>query len=60
MVDGRPAVPQLANMEGANDFFGEARCFTDLDGGRAKKVLDAFRKGSWRKSLSGARRLAAG
>ena len=50
---------QLTEMDGTSDFFGEARCFTELDAGRAKKLLDAFRNGSWRKKLSGARRPAA-
>jgi hypothetical protein len=51
---------QLAEMDGTNDFFGESRCFAQLDAGRAKKVLDAFRNGRWRKSLSGGRQQAAG
>jgi hypothetical protein len=51
---------ELAEMDGTNDFFGEGRCFTHLDPGRAKKILDAFRKGSWRKTLSGGRRPAVG
>jgi hypothetical protein len=51
---------ELAGMDGTNDFFGEARCFTHLDAGRAKKLLDAFRDGRWRKKPSGSRRPAVG
>jgi hypothetical protein len=45
----------IAGVGGTNDFFGKGRCFADLDAGRAKKMLEAFREGRWRKSLSGAR-----
>jgi Sensors of blue-light using FAD len=51
---------ELAGLNGTNDFFGEARCFTNLDAGRAKKLLDAFREGRWRKRLSGARAAEVG
>jgi hypothetical protein len=51
---------QLAEIDGTNDFFGEARRFAQLDAGRAKKLLDAFREGRWRKTLSGARRPSVG
>ncbi len=37
---------------GANDFFSGASCFHDLDEGRAKRVLESFRDGGWRKTLS--------
>ncbi len=46
---------ELADIPDMNDFFGASRCFTDLDAGRAKKLLAAFRDGRWRKQLSGAR-----
>jgi hypothetical protein len=45
---------ELAGLVGVNDFFGKAQSFDGLDDGRAKKVLAAFRKGSWRRKLSGA------
>ena len=51
---------ELAEMDGTNDFFGEARSFARLDAGRAKKLLDAFREGRWRKSLIGPRRPTVG
>jgi Mg2+ and Co2+ transporter CorA len=37
----------LNNIEGLNDFFGENKCFHDLDSGRAKKLLQAFALGHW-------------
>jgi hypothetical protein len=51
---------ELAKIEGTNDFFSKARCFAELDAGRAKKLLAAFRDGRWRKTVRGnARKLAA-
>jgi hypothetical protein len=47
---------ELAGIPGLNDFFGQSRCFADLDSSRAKKLLAAFRDGRWRKGLSGAQR----
>lgn len=44
----------VADAAGMNDFFGAGSCFADLDGGRAKKLLAAFREGRWRKTLAGA------
>ncbi len=41
---------ELASIDGANDFFSKARCFADLDSGRAKKLLAAFRDGRWHKT----------
>jgi len=43
-------------IPGANDFFGQGRCFVDLDAGRARKLLEAFRDGRWRQMLSGSAR----
>jgi hypothetical protein len=45
---------EIAGLSGVNDFFGKAQSFDGLDAGRAKKVLAAFREGSWRRKLSGA------
>jgi blue light- and temperature-responsive anti-repressor len=39
-------------MEGLNDFFGGGRVLTDLDQGRARKLLTAFKEGRWRVQLS--------
>jgi hypothetical protein len=49
---------ELEGIAGVNDFFGSARCFADIDAGRAKKLLAAFREGNWRQKLEGARQLA--
>ncbi len=42
----------LAGVEGLNDFFLGGKCYTDLDDGRAKLLLDAFRSGRWRSRIS--------
>ncbi len=42
----------LTKVVGANDFFKGGSCFRDLDEGRAKRVLERFRDGGWRKILS--------
>jgi Sensors of blue-light using FAD len=39
---------ELTNIAGLNDFFHAGSCFTQLDVGRAKKLLAAFAGGSWR------------
>jgi hypothetical protein len=39
---------ELRNIDGLNDFFHLGSCFTQLDVGRAKKLLTAFARGSWR------------
>jgi len=44
---------ELAKIEGLNDFFEAGSCFTDLDSGRAKKLLAAFAEGRWRVNLLG-------
>lgn len=49
---------ELAGMSGVNDFFGKDRTTLSVDAGRARKLLAAFREGSWRKKLTGARRAA--
>jgi Sensors of blue-light using FAD len=38
---------------GENDFFTKASCIDDLDAGRAKKLLAAFRNGRWRLERTG-------
>lgn len=37
---------------GTNDFFGKGESFASLNQGRAKKLLNAFKHGSWRSRLS--------
>jgi hypothetical protein len=39
---------------GENDFFKSASCIAKMDGGRAKKLLSAFRSGRWRIERTGA------
>jgi hypothetical protein len=50
---------ELAGMSGVNDFFGKDRDVISVEAGRAKKLLNGFRDGRWRKQLVGARRTAA-
>lgn len=38
---------EVASAAGLNDFFTQASCFDQLDDGRAKKLLAAFRAGRW-------------
>jgi hypothetical protein len=47
---------ELETIPGTNDFFGQGKCFADLDAGRAQKLLAAFRSGRWRQMLSGSTR----
>jgi hypothetical protein len=45
---------EAGQLVGENDFFKSASCVTRLDGGRAKKLLSAFRAGRWRMERTGA------
>jgi hypothetical protein len=56
--------PQLENQElqaiiGTNDFFSERSCLDGLGSGRAKKLLDAFANGRWRRRIPGDPAIAA-
>lgn len=42
---------ELTAIPGLNDFFGKARCFDDIDSGRAKRLLLAFAEGGWRQRI---------
>jgi hypothetical protein len=42
---------ELAKIPGLNDFFGKGSSFTELEAGKAKVLLDAFREGKWRRRL---------
>jgi FAD-dependent sensor of blue light len=42
------SLSQAGSLTGENDFFNDASCLTVLDPGRAKKLLRAFKDGSWR------------
>lgn len=46
-----PDLEALQSIDGFNDFFTSRTCLADLDRGRAKKLLQAFAQGRWRKSL---------
>jgi hypothetical protein len=47
---------EAGQLIGENDFFKSASCVTQLDGGRAKKLLAAFRGGRWRHQRTGTHR----
>jgi hypothetical protein len=51
---------EAGHLIGENDFFKSASCVTTLDGGRAKKLLAAFRIGRWRQQRTGAHRSIGG
>ena len=38
---------QLAEIDGLNDFFAQGKSFMELEEGRAKTLLDAFKSGRW-------------
>ena len=43
---------ELATIPGLNDFFSGSASFDELERGRAKVLLAAFREGRWRRRLS--------
>ena len=45
---------KLRKIPGLNNFFKKGSSFTDLDAGRAKKLLSAFAEGRWRPKHLGA------
>jgi hypothetical protein len=49
---------ELAGLPGDNDFLLQEATLVNIDAGRAKKLLAAFRDGRWRKKLAGAREMA--
>ncbi len=51
---------EAGELIGENDFFAEASCFENLDSGRAKKLLAAFRRGRWHAENTGQHRLHRG
>jgi len=50
---------KLRKIPGLNDFFRKGSSFTELDAGRAKKLLSAFVEGRWRPKHLGATRKVA-
>jgi Sensors of blue-light using FAD len=51
---------EAGELVGENDFFAQALCFENLDPGRAKKLLTAFRRGRWRAEHTGQHRVHRG
>ena len=43
---------ELGTIDGLNDFFEENSVFSQLDSGRAKKLLAAFQGGRWRRKIA--------
>ena len=43
---------ELSAIPGLNDFFVRGVAFNDMEPGRAKILLEAFRQGKWRRHLS--------
>ena len=46
------SLKDLKRIPGLNDFFSRGTAWTELGEGRAKTLLQAFRSGQWRSSLS--------
>jgi hypothetical protein len=46
------SVDELSTLEGANDFFQHGHILESIDAGRAKKLLQVFKKGRWRARLT--------
>jgi hypothetical protein len=51
------ALDEIGQHLGENDFFSSATCLEQLSGGRAKKLLAAFRNGRWRADQTGQHRI---
>jgi hypothetical protein len=47
------SVQEAAERAGINDFFTSATCLEQLNGGRVKKLLQAFARGRWRAGETG-------
>ncbi|MCG8429084.1 MAG: BLUF domain-containing protein [Chromatiales bacterium] len=47
----RVSAADLATIPGLNDFFTKGGSFLELEEGRAKTLLAAFKEGQWRSSL---------
>jgi len=42
---------ELTSIPGLNDFFGRGSSFVELEAGKTKQLLEAFREGQWRRRL---------
>jgi hypothetical protein len=50
---------ELGTIDGLNDFFEKNSVFSQLDSGRAKKLLTAFQGGRWRRKIVQSSTMAA-
>jgi len=50
------AATQAGSLLGENDFFSSAACLTEMNEGRAKKLLSAFQHGRWHSEATGEHR----
>ena len=48
----RMSARDLARIPGLDDFFWRGRSYLDLEEGRARTLLAAFKAGQWRASIS--------
>ena len=49
---GRPDRDELGAIPGLNDFFRQGSCLWELEPGRARTLLNAFRDGRWRRTVA--------
>jgi hypothetical protein len=48
---GRMERDELGAIPGLNDFFRQGSCLWELEPGRARTLLEAFREGRWRRTI---------
>jgi Sensors of blue-light using FAD len=48
---GQPDRDELGAIPGLNDFFRQGSCLWELEPGRARTLLNAFRDGKWRRTV---------
>lgn len=49
---GKPDRDELGAIPGLNDFFRQGSCLWELESGRARTLLLAFREGRWRQTVA--------
>jgi hypothetical protein len=49
---GQPDRAELGAIPGLNDFFRQGSCLWELEPGRARTLLNAFREGRWRRTVT--------
>jgi hypothetical protein len=49
---GQPDRDELGAIPGLNDFFRQGSCLWELEPGRARTLLNAFRDGRWRRTVT--------